>query len=152
MFLTSVKTEHLPEVALNNAAMVVASTIASAACGTGIASARNIRAMEREKGGRADAAIWFDAGEKLPAAGAIPVNAVLSDAAASDDSDLRNIVHVGTPSTAAALGFAERERIGGEAVLTAIVLGYEAAGRIGEAITPGFKDRGFHGCLGAAFA
>ncbi len=36
-------------------------------------------------------------------------------------------------------------------VLSAIVLGYEAAGRISEAMTPGFKDRGFHGCLGAAF-
>jgi 2-methylcitrate dehydratase PrpD len=36
-------------------------------------------------------------------------------------------------------------------VLAAIVLGYEAAGRIGEAITPGFRTRGFHGCLVAIF-
>ena len=36
--------------------------------------------------------------------------------------------------------------------MTAIVLGYEAAGRIGEAITPGFRARGFHGCLVAIFA
>src|SRR5260370_42071781 len=33
-----------------------------------------------------------------------------------------------------------------------MVLGYEAAGRIGEAITPGFRSRGFHGCLVAIFA
>ena len=32
------------------------------------------------------------------------------------------------------------------------MLGYEAAGRIGEAITPGFRRRGFHGCLVAIFA
>src|SRR6202789_3419855 len=108
--------------------------------------------MAQERGGRGDAAVWFDTGEKLPVTSAIQVNAVLSDAAASDDSDLRNIIHAGTPLTAASLAFAERERAGGEAVLTAIVLGYEAAGRIGEAITPGFKDRGFHGCLGAVFA
>jgi 2-methylcitrate dehydratase PrpD len=37
-------------------------------------------------------------------------------------------------------------------VLTAIVLGYEAAGRLSEPITPGFRARGFHGCLGAVFA
>ena len=37
-------------------------------------------------------------------------------------------------------------------MLTAIVLGYEAAGRLSEAITPGFRARGFHGCLGAVFA
>ena len=35
-------------------------------------------------------------------------NAMLSDAAASDDSDLRNIVHAGTPLTATTLAFAER--------------------------------------------
>src|SRR5205085_8966816 len=47
---------------------------------------------------------------------------------------------------------AERTSANGEDVLTAIVLGYEAAGRIGEAITPGFRNRGFHGCLAAIFA
>jgi 2-methylcitrate dehydratase PrpD len=151
-FLTETKVADLPARALEHAAMVIASTLASAACGTGIESARIIRAMAQERGGRGDAAAWFDAGEKLPVASAIQVNAVLSDAAASDDSDLRAIVHAGTPLTAASLAFAEREGANGETVLTAIVLGYEAAGRISEAITPQFKDRGFHGCLGAAFA
>ena len=151
-FLTETKVADLPERALEHATMVIASTLASAACGTGIESAQIIRAMAQERGGRGDAAVWFDAGEKVPVASAIQVNAVLSDAAASDDSDLRAIVHAGTPLTAASLAFAEREGANGEAVLTAIVLGYEAAGRISEAITPGFKDRGFHGCLGAAFA
>src|ERR1019366_5556231 len=136
----------------DHAAMVVASTLSSAAYGTGIESSRIIRAMAQERGGRGDAPVWFDAGGKLPVSSSVQVNAVLIDAAASDDSDLRNIVHAGTPLTAASLAFAEREGANGEAVLTAMVLGYEAAGRISEAITPGFKDRGFHGCLGAAFA
>ena len=151
-FLTETKTTDLPDQTLEYAAMVIASTLASAAYGTGIESARIVRAMARERAGREDAAVWFDGGPNLPVASATQANAVLSDAAASDDSDLRNIVHAGTPLTAAALAFAEREGRGGEETLTAIVLGYEAAGRIGEAITPGFKERGFHGCLGAAFA
>jgi 2-methylcitrate dehydratase PrpD len=151
-FLAETKVADLPEQALEHAAMVIASTLASAARGTGIESSQIIRAMAQERGGRGDAAVWFDAGVKLPVASAIQVNAVLSDAAASDDSDLRNIVHAGTPLTAAALAFAEREVGTGDSVLAAIVLGYEAAGRVAEAITPGFKDRGFHGCLGAAFA
>jgi 2-methylcitrate dehydratase PrpD len=151
-FLTETKVADLPDQALTHAAMVIASTLASAAYGTGIESARIIQAMAQERGGRGDAAVWFDAGEKLPVASAIQVNAVLSDAAASDDSDLRNIVHAGTPLTATSLAFAEREGANGETALAAIVLGYEAAGRISEAITPSFKDRGFHGCLGAAFA
>jgi 2-methylcitrate dehydratase PrpD len=95
--------------------------------------------------------MWFDAGPKLPVAEAAQVNAVMSDAAASDDSDLRNIVHAGTTLVATALAMAERNAASGEEVLAAIVLGYEAAGRIGEAITPGFRSRGFHGCLAAIF-
>ena len=151
-FLTATTTADLPAQALDNAAMLIASTIASAACGNGLESARIIRDLARDHGGRPDASLWFDAGAKLPVADVAQANAVASDAAASDDSDLRNIVHAGTPLTATALAFAERNGADGAAVLTAMVLGYEAAGRISEAITPGFRNRGFHGCLGAIFA
>ena len=151
-FLIETTTADLPPQAMDHAAMLIASTIASAACGTGIESARIIRALARERGGRPDASLWFDAGGRLPVADAAQANAVMSDAAASDDSDLRNIVHAGTPLTASSLALAERDDADGAAVLTSIVLGYEAAGRISEAITPGFRNRGFHGCLGAVFA
>src|SRR3954465_6449147 len=129
-FLTQVAAADLPEQALQHATMIIASTVASAACGTGIRSAQIIRELAREQGGRPDASLWFDAGPKLPVAEAARVNAVLSDAAASDDSDLRNIVHAGTPLTATALALAERVDATGEEVLAAMVIGYEAAGRI----------------------
>ncbi len=151
-FLTHASPADLPTQAMRHAAMIIASTIASAAYGTGIRSAQIIRELVREQGGRPDAALWFDAGDKLPVAEVARANAMLSDAAASDDSDLRNIVHAGTPLTATSLAFAERIGASGEDVLAAIVLGYEAAGRISEAMTPGFRQRGFHGCLGAVFA
>ena len=117
--------------------MQIASRLASAACGTKLDPARIIRDLARDGGGRADATLWFDAGAPLPAAVAAQVNAVASDAAASDDSDLRNIVHAGTPLTAASLAIAERDGIDGEDVLRAMVLAYEAAGRISAAISPG---------------
>ncbi|MBS0640306.1 MAG: MmgE/PrpD family protein, partial [Proteobacteria bacterium] len=126
-FLTGITTADLPEQTLQYAAMIIASTFASAACGTGIRSAQIIRELAQEQGGRADASIWFDAGRKLPVAEAARVNAMLSDAAASDDSDLRNIVHAGTPLTAVSLALAERLDATGEDVLTAMVVGYEAA-------------------------
>jgi 2-methylcitrate dehydratase PrpD len=151
-FLTCTTPADLPPQAVEHAAMLIASTLASAALGTGLDSSRIIRDLARERGGRADAALWFNPGPKLPMADAAQVNAVASDAAASDDSDLRNIVHAGTTLAATTLAVAERSGAGGEAVLAAIVLGYEAAGRIGEAITPGFRTRGFHGCLVAIFA
>src|SRR6185437_4263814 len=89
---------------------------------------------------------------KLPVAEAAQVNAVMSDAAASDDSDLRAIVHCGTPLTATSLALAERTGASGQDVLAAIVIGYEAAGRIGDPISPAFRERGHHGCLLAIFA
>ena len=151
-FLTNVVAVDLPDQALRHAAMIIASTLASAACGSGIRSAQIVRELARDQGGRPDASLWFEGGPKLPVAEAARVNAMLSDAAASDDSDLRNIVHAGTALTATSLAMAERVDATGEEVLTATVVGYEAAGRISEAITPGFRRRGFHGCLGAVFA
>ena len=151
-FLAGVSVADLPAQAIDNAAMLIASTIASAAAGKGLASARIIRELARERGGRPEASLWFCAGERVPIADAAQANAVMSDAAASDDSDLRNIVHAGTPLTAVSLAIAERNGASGEEVLAAIVCGYEAAGRISEAITPGFRMRGFHGCHGAVFA
>ncbi len=152
-FLVGAKTSDLPPQTLQHATMIIASTIASAAYGTSIPSARIIRDLVREQGGRPDASLWFGGGgAKLPVAEVARSNAMLSDAAASDDSDLRNIVHAGTPLTAVSLAFGERLGSSGRDVLTAIVLGYEAAGRLSEPITPGFRARGFHGCLGAVFA
>ena len=151
-FLVGTKTSDLPPQAIQHATMIIASTIASAAYGTNIQSAQIVRDLTREQGGRPDASLWFSSGAKLPVAEVARANAMLSDAAASDDSDLRNIVHAGTPLTATSLAFAERIGASGQDVLTAIVLGYEAAGRLSEPITPGFRARGFHGCLGAVFA
>jgi 2-methylcitrate dehydratase PrpD len=151
-FLTQVSYADLPPQTIDHAAMLIASTIASAALGSGIESSTIIRALAREHGGTPEASIWFDQGPKLPVVDAAQVNAVMSDAAASDDSDLRNIVHAGTTLVSTSLAMAERTGANGQDVLAAIVLGYEASGRIGEAITPRFRAQGFHGCLVAIFA
>jgi 2-methylcitrate dehydratase PrpD len=152
VFVTRTTPADLPAAALDHAAMLIASTLASAAFGRGIPSARIICDLARERGGSTQAALWFERGTRLPIADAAQANAVMSDAAACDDSDLRNIVHAGTPLTATGLALAEATGADGEAVLAAIVLGYEIAGRIGAAITPGFRARGFHGCHAAVFA
>jgi 2-methylcitrate dehydratase PrpD len=151
-FLTRTPSSDLAPQAVEHAAMLIASTLASAAMGGGLESSEIIRSLARERGGRPEASVWFASGPKLPVSDAAQVNAVMSDAAASDDSDLRNIVHAGTTLVASALAIAERTGTSGEDILAAIVLGYEAAGRIGEAITPGLRARGFHGCLVAIFA
>jgi 2-methylcitrate dehydratase PrpD len=150
-FLTGVTATDLPPQTLDHAAMLVASTIASAAMGSGLESAGIVKDMAQSLGGSARASVWFDGGAMLPVVAAAQVNAVMSDAAASDDSDLRTIVHCGTPLVATALAAAEHHGGSGEDVLTAIVVGYELAGRIIDGM-PGFRERGFHGSNAAIFA
>ena len=150
-FATQIKADELPALALERARMVIASTIASAAMGAGIESSRIIRELARERGGTQESTVWFDAGRKLPVAEAARVNAVMSDAAASDDSDLRNIAHIGTIVSTTSLAMAERTAANGLDVLAAMVLGYEVAGRIDEALTPGRSERGFHSAISTIF-
>jgi len=139
---------RLPPKAIDHAKMIVASTLASAASGFSIGSAQIVRALAKEQGGRPEASLWFEQ-TKLPVAHAARVNAMSSDAAASDDSDLRNIAHTGTCLTAVALALAERIAAGGAEVITAIVAGYQAAGRIGAAL--GERRNGFHASVIVAF-
>src|SRR5437870_2549926 len=87
-FLTGVTAADLPAQALDHAAMLVASTIASAAMGSGLESSRIVKDMASSLGGSPRASVWFDGGAKLPVVAAAQVNAVMSDAAASDASDL----------------------------------------------------------------
>ncbi len=141
----------LPPLALERAKMSVASTVASAALGVAIPSARAIREVALARGGAAQASVWFSQEKKLDVAGAAQVNAVASDAAASDDSDLRSIAHIGTIVTTASIAMAEHLGRGGREVLEAMVLGYEVAGRIDEALTPGRMKRGFHGSVSTIF-
>ena len=151
-FASGYSTSDIPAKALEYAQMLVSSTVASAALGSTIDSSRIIREMEVERGGNAEATVWFGAAEKLPVAAAARVNAVMSDAAASDDSDLRNIVHTGTPACAAALAVAEHTGASGEETLAAVVMGIEIAGRINCAMIGGLQTKGFHGCIVAIYA
>ncbi|WP_179283886.1 MmgE/PrpD family protein [Bordetella genomosp. 10] len=146
----SIPDEELPALALEHAKMSLASTLASAAVGYGIASARIIRELELADGGAETAAVWFDR-RRLPLANAARVNAVASDAAASDDSDMRSIAHIGTIVSSVALAVGEREGSSGRDVLAAMVQGYEVAGRIDESLTPARMQRGFHGSYSTVF-
>lgn len=138
----------LPPAAIKHAKIIIASTLASAAPGTLIGSARIIRDLAKEDGGKPEASIWFD-GAKLPVTETARVNAMLSDSAASDDSDLRNVAHTGTCLTAIGLAIGEHTGASGQDVLTAMVTGYEAAGRIGEAL--GNLRTGLHASIIVAF-
>jgi 2-methylcitrate dehydratase PrpD len=135
-FLRDTAFQDLPPKAIEHAKMILASTFASAAPGSLIDSARILLQLAKEQGGSPQATVWFD-GTRLPVAEAARVNAGLSDAAASDDSDIRNTAHEGTTLAAVGLAIAERTGATGQDLLGAMILGYEVAGRIGEARSGG---------------
>lgn len=151
-FVIGYRYETLPEQARVHGEMLVASTIASAALGATIGSSRIVRALEVQRGGAQEASIWFGAPTRVPMPAAARVNALMSDAAASDDSDLRSIVHHGTTACAAALACADATGASGAETVAAIVLGYEVGSRLIGALQFGFKNKGFHGCIIASFA
>lgn len=149
-FVVTHPVDQIPDVALERAEMIIASTLASVAVGTDISSARIIRDLEKENGGMKDATVWFDSA-RLPITAAAKANAVASDAAASDDSDMRSIAHIGTIVSTTAIAAAEKLGNTGREVLEAMVLGYEVAGRIDESLTPGRMQKGFHGSVSTVF-
>ncbi|MBL6080526.1 MmgE/PrpD family protein [Belnapia sp. T18] len=149
-FVVGTRQGDIPPLALDRAAMSLASTIASAAAGLSIPSAAIVRAMELDAGGAPAAAVWFTPA-RLPARAAARTNAVCSDAAAADDSDMRSIAHIGTIVSTVSMALAEELGLGGAEMLRAMVLGYEVAGRIDEALTPGRMRRGFHGSVSTVF-
>jgi 2-methylcitrate dehydratase PrpD len=151
-FVVNTTHDEIPARALDYAAMLISSTVASAAMGASLESVRIMRSMLVERGGTGEASIWFGDAPRLPVASAARINALMSDAAASDDSDLRNITHPGTALVAASLAMAEKTQASGADILRAIALGYEVAGRINTGVVPGLIwEKGFHGCMIAIF-
>lgn len=102
---------------------------------------------------------------KAPSAQAALANAVAGHAMDYDDTQLSTskeavyglLTHPTTPVLAAALAVGEKEKISGEELLLAYILGVEVECRIADAIDPRHYRSGFHstatvGGLGAAMA
>jgi len=85
--------------------------------------------------GAADDATVFGA-DRAAAASAALANGVASHILELDDVHKGSTLHAAAPIIPAALAIAEREHASGQAFLLAVVLGYEAALRVGEAVNP----------------
>ena len=94
--------------------------------------------------------------------GTFPDDDALLDGAAAtahdyDDTHLRTVIHATPPVAGALFSLARRRAIGGRDFLHAFILGMETTCRLGNAVTPGHYERGWHitstcGVFGAAAA
>lgn len=85
------------------------------------------------------------------------VNGITSHILELDDGNRHSIVHSGSAVFSTLLPLIEQENMDGQRAIAGIVAGYETAIRIGSAIQPSHRSRGFHstatcGTFGAAMA
>ncbi len=94
-------------------------------------------------------------GRKTSLQNAALVNGISGHAYDFDDGHRFSTVHLGSAIIPAVLAVAEKENMAMDDVLRGIIIGYEAAIRMGNCIQPGHRGRGFHasgtvGTIGAA--
>lgn len=124
----------IPAAVLEDARRSILDGLGSLLAGSLEPQARIVQGVVRGLGQSDDATV-FSAG-RASAAGAALANGVATHVLELDDIHKGSTIHAAAPVIPAALAVAEREHLGGPAFLRAVVLGYEAALRIGEAVNP----------------
>jgi 2-methylcitrate dehydratase PrpD len=125
------------------------------AAATDPALAAALRALEPTSG--APRATIIGRRQRIDALNAAFLNAASANFLDFDDTHLATIIHPGAPVAAAALALAEERGLPGRDVLQALILGVDVECRIGNSVSPGHYDRGWHitstcGVFGAAAA
>jgi 2-methylcitrate dehydratase PrpD len=83
-------------------------------------------------------------GESVNITAAAFANGAMAQALEYDDTHNESIVHMSSPSVAAALALSESRPLTGQQIITAIALGSEISCRIGSVAPGQFHRRGFH--------
>jgi 2-methylcitrate dehydratase PrpD len=144
----------LPPDTIDHARRAVLDWLGSALAGALEPPARMAQRVAHSLGESSEATL-FAAGRGSAAAAAL-ANGVASHILELDDVHKGSTLHPAAPVIPAALAVAEREHRDGRAFLLAVVLGYDAALRIGEAVNPShyrfWHPTGTAGTFGAAAA
>jgi 2-methylcitrate dehydratase PrpD len=152
--LASTAWADLPPAIIEHAHRAVLDWLGSALAGALEPPARMAQRIACGLGTSTEATL-FAAGRGSAAAAAL-ANGVASHILELDDVHKGSTLHPAAPVIPAALAVAEREHRDGRAFLLAVVLGYDAALRIGEAVNPShyrfWHPTGTAGTFGAAAA
>jgi 2-methylcitrate dehydratase PrpD len=133
-FLAAARFADLPTSVVDDAHRAILDWLGSALAGSLERPARSAQRAVASLGASGQATV-FNA-PRSSALGAALANGVASHILELDDVHKGSTLHAAAPVIPAALAVAERERASGEDFLLAVVLGYEAALRIGEAVNP----------------
>ncbi|MBI3086757.1 MAG: MmgE/PrpD family protein [candidate division NC10 bacterium] len=154
-FIFDTDSDALSADALTMAKLCVLDWLGSVYAGKGSRPAVAILLVAKSLGGNPEATLLPD-GSQSSAYMAALVNAAASHVVEMDDLHKGSILHPAAPVIPAALAMAEREGTSGRELLASIVLGYEVAIRVGEAMGPShyqfWHTTGTCGTFGAAAA
>ena len=147
----------LPRGVVERAKLHLLDTLAAMVSGSRLLPGRRAGAYVKTLGGTAEASV---AGTRMvtTAVNAALANGIFAHADETDDSHRPSITHPGASVVPAALALAERNRLGGTALLRAVVLGYDVGTRLTMSLDlMAFYQRGHHppsfgGLFGAAAA
>lgn len=144
--------EHLPAEGLQRAKQRVLDTLACLVAGYDDGIASEVRDYVRAQGGKPEATL-LPSGEKTTAALAGLAHAAYIFGLELSDAAPRGTVHPGSEVVSIALAVAERQGLGGAAIIPALVAGYEIEIRFGRALHPsafykGWSTIGLLGLLG----
>jgi 2-methylcitrate dehydratase PrpD len=155
LFIFDTDHEALSAETLAMARLCFLDWLGSVYAGKGTRPAMAMLLVAKSLGGNPEATLLPD-GSRSSVYMAALVNAAASHAVEMDDVHKASILHPAAPVIPAALAMAEREGASGREFLSAIVVGYEVAIRIGEAMGPShyrfWHTTGTCGIFGAAAA
>jgi 2-methylcitrate dehydratase PrpD len=125
----------LPEAVVRKAKGIILDTLGCGIAGYTLAKHEFhwIFDLVKEMGGNPEATVFLE-GSKTSAPQAALVNGTLIHTIDYDDTHMGSISHLGAPVVSTTLALGEKAGADGASLITALVMAYEVAGRIGKAV------------------
>ena len=142
-YLTGLEYDHLPSEVVIKAKDCLLDYIGYTSYGYDERPAQILGAALRDMGGREECTV-IGQSWRLPAMNAAFLNGAMGHMTELDDTHRGTGSHPGDSILPAAIAVAEREGASGKELITAIVAGYEADIRVGEAVMPSHYAKGWH--------
>ena len=155
-FVAELKFDDIPRATIDMSKRLLLDGVGCMLAGVNGAPARNVAAMVRCLGGERQATI-FPGNTQGSVRDAAFVNGISLYSVGLNDVHSPSGAHPGACVIPTVLAVGEWRRVPGKELLAAMVAGYEVNGRVGRAIIPTHRERGFHptgtcGTFGAASA
>jgi 2-methylcitrate dehydratase PrpD len=156
-YITAAPKRRLPPRVAERAKHHLLDTLSAMLSGSRLLPGQRAIQYARDQGGNAEACV-IGSDVLTSATTAALANGMHGHSDETDDTDYLSLVHPGCSIVPAAFAMAERTRSGGEALLNAVVLGYDMCARLSQALgiekfrTYGHSSHSFGGMLGSGVA